>query len=179
MWKTATDITGMRFGRLVVVGRSSKHGSRQAMWDCVCDCGKRITLPGGSIRSGNTKSCGCLYADTRDINSLRHGMALGGRARSVEYTAFAAAKGRCNNPNNPVYEDYGGRGIKFLFASFEDFYEELGPRPPGVSPGGRALFSLNRIDNDGNYERGNVEWADKSTQMVNRRKRQLARKRGT
>jgi hypothetical protein len=79
-----------------------------------------------------------------------------------EYQAYHSAKNRCNNPRNPGYKYYGGRGIRFLFTSFEQFFAELGPRPPGLS--------LDRIDNDGNYEPGNARWAARSEQRRNQRR---------
>lgn len=78
-----------------------------------------------------------------------------------EHEAYCAARGRCNNPKNGKFKDYGGRGIKFLFTSFEQFYKELGPRPEGMS--------LDRIEVNGNYEPGNVRWAPLSVQSKNRR----------
>ena len=74
---------------------------------------------------------------------------------------YSNAKQRCTNPKNKSYKDYGGRGIKFLFDSLQEFKEELGERPEG--------YTLDRIDNDGNYEKGNVRWASRSVQMQNRR----------
>ena len=87
-----------------------------------------------------------------------------GMTHTPEYRAFSAAKYRCNNPCVPGYKDYGGRGVRFLFASFEEFYAELGPRPG-------AGYSVDRINNDGNYEPGNVRWATWSQQIRNQRRR--------
>jgi hypothetical protein len=82
------------------------------------------------------------------------------RGRKAERQAYSKAKMRCDNPNHPRYMSYGGRGIKFLFESFDQFMDEVGPRPPGkTSRGGRALYSIHRINNNGNYEPGNVKWA--------------------
>lgn len=80
-----------------------------------------------------------------------------------EYQACYSAKHRCENENNPCYDLYGGRGIEFKFTSFEDFIAELGRRPPGMS--------LDRINNDGHYESGNIRWATASQQQKNRRSR--------
>ncbi len=84
-------------------------------------------------------------------------------APTPEHIAYRHAKGRCSNPTDVAWKDYGGRGIKFLFTSFEQFFAELGPRPEGKS--------LDRINNDGNYEPGNVRWATHSEQVKNQRRR--------
>jgi hypothetical protein len=84
-----------------------------------------------------------------------------GMAQSPEYDAYMQAKWRCTKVGNRVWADYGGRGIRFLFDSFEQFYSLLGARPEGLT--------LDRINNDGNYEPGNVRWADRSTQRLNQR----------
>jgi len=82
-----------------------------------------------------------------------------GITTTPEYNIYTAAQQRCNNPNVKCFKDYGGRGIKFLFTSFEQFFAELGPRPEGLT--------LDRINNDGNYEVGNVRWATRSEQRMN------------
>jgi hypothetical protein len=87
-----------------------------------------------------------------------------------EEHAYKGAKQRCTNPKHPKYPDYGGRGIKFLFTSFEQFYAELGPRPPAVDERGKAIYSLDRKNNHGNYELGNVRWATRSEQRLNERR---------
>ena len=79
----------------------------------------------------------------------------------AEYSVFTEAKYRCENSNHHQYQDYGGRGIEFRFATFADFFAELGPRPNGLT--------LDRIDNDGHYETNNVKWATRKEQVVNRR----------
>ena len=83
------------------------------------------------------------------------------RSKTPEYRAYIDAKSRCNNPNCGRYYTHGGRGIKFLFKSFDEFFAVVGPRPEGMT--------LDRINNDGNYEAGNLRWATPSQQMSNRR----------
>lgn len=94
----------------------------------------------------------------------RHGMSC-----SREYATFTGAFQRCTDPKHSRWLRYGGRGIEFRFASFAEFFAELGPRPSGISPGGRSLYSLDRYPNpDGHYEKGNVRWATSSEQNRNK-----------
>ena len=89
---------------------------------------------------------------------LKHGM-----SGSSEYDSYHAAKNRCNNPNDARFTDYGGRGVQFKFISFEEFMNDIGPRPKGMT--------LDRKNNDGHYEVGNVRWASPKEQMKNQRLR--------
>lgn len=155
------DITGEVFSRLTVIAlngfgyRADRPGNRgRAYWLCKCACGNYVVVSGTNLKSSHTESCGCSTIE--HPNHKTHGM-----SQTPEYRSYSHAKGRCENITDHSYKNYGGRGIEFLFDSFEDFYAELGPRPVGMS--------LNRIDNDGNYEVGNVEWADDYTQSRNRR----------
>lgn len=140
-----------------------------------CDCGRLVRLVRYELtrHTHSTRSCGCKTRDiarTRLIArnklrlALRHGQACTGK-RTVEYRAWAAARSRCNNPNPKAqgFKNYRGRGIRFLFISFEQFFAELGRRPKGLS--------LDRIENDGNYEPGNVRWAGRKMQSNNQRER--------
>lgn len=123
---------------------------------CECGCGGVAPLAketGDGWRKGQPKRF--IYGHHR-----RHGQARNG-AMTPEYAVYKAAKARCLNPRSVRWKDYGGRGIKFLFQSFEEFFAELGPRP---SPS----HSLDRKENDGNYERGNVRWATRAEQEANK-----------
>lgn len=150
------DRVGQRFGRLVVQrlgeGRTAGGGVR---WWCLCDCGTEKVINGNSLAAGNSRSCGCLH---RDAVHRTHGA-----SGTKEYRAWAQMKSRCNDPANARFSDYGGRGISVCerWAKFETFMEDLGPRPDGCS--------LDRIDNDGNYEPGNVRWATGAEQAANKR----------
>jgi hypothetical protein len=160
------DLVGRRFGRLVV---SHRHGTRvqpngckRPTFGCVCDCGQRVVVAGTNLRSGNSRSCGCLRAEmTAAKTKPTHG---GSYTR--EYQSWAQAKCRCADPNHHAYKDYGGRGIAMCAAwreSFETFRRDMGPRPAGTS--------IDRINNDGDYEPGNCRWATRSQQQRNKRRR--------
>ena len=148
------DLTGKRFTSLTVIGRDKTRGP-QIYWRCVCDCGKRTTVVSQSLRVGHSRSCGCqIHTPRRPPKRLM-----------PEYSAWNDMKMRCLNKNRPVYPLYGGRGITICGRwkySFDNFLKDMGLRPS-------EKHSLDRIDNDGNYEPGNCRWATKAQQMSNRR----------
>lgn len=154
------DLTGQKLGRLKVLYFTPLVNK---CWTCVCDCGTEVKVDSYSLIHGSTKSCGCLNRDPSIKPSYKHGM-----YKSTEYQAFSAMKERCLNPNHEYYSYYGGRGIKVCDEwlaedGFMKFFQHIGAKP---SP----KLELDRINNNGNYEPGNVRWIDHSTQMINRRK---------
>jgi len=156
------DLSGRRFGRLVVIGFSHRTKNRRAMWKCRCDCGQENVVDGGNLLSGGTSSCGCLKSEAVRRTFTTHGH----RARNTpEYESWSAVRARVAARSGRRFEDYAARGIACCdrWGSFESFLADMGPRPPGTS--------LDRIDNDGNYEPGNCRWATASQQVANRRRK--------
>jgi hypothetical protein len=152
------DLTGQRFGRLVVSGQDGKTRSGGYAWACVCDCGNRKTVSSSNLRRSLIKSCGCLQA----ANRLFHGHSTRTH-RTRAYTCWSHMKSRCSNEKHPQYEDYGARGISVCerWMDFPNFLADMGEPQPGLS--------IDRINNDGNYEPGNCRWATQSEQNANRR----------
>ena len=155
------DMTGRTFGLLTVLGRSpNRPPSKQAQWLCRCECGGEVVANGSNLRRGKTQSCGC--------GRIKHGLAN----KAPEYHVWEGIKQRCLNPDRAGYEYWGGRGITVCqrWMEFENFYADMGSRP---GPG----YSIERVDNDGNYEPGNCRWAtaseqQRNTRRANRRRRQ-------
>jgi hypothetical protein len=151
------DLTGKKFNRLLVKTYVGKLKRGQSLWLCVCDCGVEKIIQGYKLTHNETKSCGCLLKENN--SNYSHGM-----SNTPEWNSYHGAKKRCNPKFTAKYADWSGRGIEFRFNSFEEFYAEIGPRPEP-----KFDYSLERIDNDGHYERGNVKWATKEQQAHNRR----------
>jgi hypothetical protein len=151
------DLAGKRFGKLVVIRPCGKRGT-SILWLCKCDCGNTSTPAGTLLNTGQTKSCSSGCSKTKHGQKTR-------QHSSPVYNTWAAMKSRCGNPNNSHYHRYGGRGIKICeewLDDFQAFYDYMGPRD--------MTQSIDRIDNDGNYEPGNVRWVTKGENTRNRHK---------
>ena len=152
------DLTGMKFGRLTVVELHSIAGSK-SKWICQCECGGKSTPTGSALKSGNSKSCGCLKLEqTSNINKT-HGM-----TKTTTYFIWQNMRNRCSKPTNKYYIHYGGRGIGYTprWESFENFLADMGERPDGLE--------LDRIDNNLGYSKENCRWVSRKEQMRNTRK---------
>jgi hypothetical protein len=156
-----------RFGRLVVLKRAKPDGKCTRYW-CLCDCGKKKCIPARALRSGNTRSCGCLGRECRRTNRRTHGFAPRGGWHPL-YRCWLMMKDRCINEQNKSYFSYGGRGIVVCeewlhdFAAYLRDVEKLGPRPT-------PRHSIDRKDNDGPYAPWNIRWASPKEQSHNKQR---------
>ncbi len=161
------DLMGRRFERLEVVGPAPSNKGGRAVWMCRCDCGVEKPVAATSLKSGSTTSCGCRGRERLALARIKHGATAGGQANwHPLYRTWASLKLRCLYPLASGYKNYGGRGITICDSwrnDFLSFVQDVGPKP---GPG----YSLDRIDNDGNYEPGNVRWATRKEQTQNRRR---------
>ena len=163
------DLTGRRFGRLTVIGIDHKQqsGKRERYyWRCRCDCGNEHVVRTDDLTSGGVQSCGCLHKETAIENvSKHHSHKL---SRTPIYRTWQGMKKRCFDSNCKCYERYGGRGIT-VCDEWRDDFQTFFDHVSKLAHFGEGGYTFDRINNDGNYEPGNVRWADKRTQCRNRR----------
>lgn len=154
MARKTKDRIGLRYGRLLVTEKIHTRGLPVA-WKCICDCGNEIFANGHNLEIGNTTSCGCFWKEAITTHGL---------SKSRTYGSWKAMRRRCTNPKDISYMDYGGRGItvyKPWLESFDAFLADLGECPEG--------HTIERINNDGNYEPSNCKWSTYKDQLNNTR----------
>ena len=145
----------MQNADLVILGDDGANRHGKKLWRLRCVCGAEFSAVASQIKSKKTTSCGCR----RKQGNPKHGL----RGHSL-YATWCNMKARCDNPNHPQFKDYGGRGVVYApnWSDFSSFLSSVGEKPFPEA-------SLDRIDNNGNYEPDNVRWADRRTQRVNSR----------
>ena len=150
------DITGKKFNKMTVIERAENAKQGQARWLCRCECGAERIVAGYNLTRGSVKSCGCL----KKARMTKHGL-----SSHPMYSIWKAMKKRCNNKNDKKYLDYGGRGIivcREWMESFESFYFDM-------KDSYYLGLTIDRINNDGNYEPKNCKWSTRKEQCNNKR----------
>lgn len=156
----AVDLTGKKFGRLLVIRRNGSSPHQEAVWLCLCECGAFTNTTSQRLKSGNTKSCGCYALERRREAATKHG-----QCGTSEWRSWSQMTARCTNSKHQDFKHYGGRGIQICerWKAFELFLQDMGRKPT-------PRYTIERKNNDGNYEPGNCIWATQKRQTRNQRR---------
>ena len=159
------DLTGQKFGRWTVMYRAVEKCGRRTYWHCVCDCGQEKDVMADNLTAGKSTSCGCITREKTSESNRTHG-----DSKSKLYGVWCNIKCRCLNKNSKQYSDYGKRGI-LLCDEWANSYEAF--KKWSEDNGYREGLSIDRIDNNGNYEPNNCRWVDSVVQANNRRNNRI------
>jgi len=156
------ELTGQRFGRLIAIEATRKRKRRNIIWKCECDCGNIVEVMARNLKAGLSRSCGCLQKEIVGKLNRTHGHST---KITKTYRTWKNMLQRCGNPKNKSYNNYGGRGIKVCdrwLHSFENFLDDMGEAP--------ERLTIERENNNGNYEPGNCVWTTRKEQNYNTRR---------
>ena len=167
--KQSVNITNQKFGKLYAVKLVSKDKNNRERWLFKCDCGQEKIIDKSSVKTGKTKSCGCWQLENNKVIGITHN-----KSRTREFKIWLGIKKRCLNKKHSTYKNYGERGIKICDRwkdSFENFLADMGSAPS-------ELYSIDRIDNNGNYEPLKCKWVTRKEQNNNTRRNRIVSYKG-